>query len=527
MVVNIHNLIAAVNPEVYCDKTKDETGKKLSDTVKEIVKKEGHLKAAEKAKPLESEFLHPDEDAYYYSTAEAPGLKNPIEKHTLVYDAPSENLEPIYFWIFDYLQNNKYKSIDKLIDNFISSAGSGHFSEMGMKATKMQEEAMKMLGAANQVIKSILNILYDLKEFKSRLEMYDRLESKDENTRQEGLLSLKQVWMDTVDMKRGNSSIKAMALSQAGFVTLIDGFMTAKNTEEVNKMDLNERVKKILYARISEFDDWLGKSRKELEKRFRIEKIYLKSQVNSVQLYARWIKPYLNAAKALEQRQWVNTAGQSAELVTNFSTTLFELVLFCEGEYKVEDDVGRGDLPDVFKKKNERGYKPVIVVEYRFRTIPGKVQGQNYTFRGKIEVIFTSYGLNKDEIKIIKDELRKSDMDDLSMYIEGATKESLDQLWPEINEYLNEEDKKDEREKKEKEKESQDINPFGALMGIFTRKFWLGEERKKKDDKPDLSKGIPGDNQWEKIMRSQAIFKGRIECSKLYGEFKKAQNMVG
>jgi len=35
--------------------------------------------------------------------------------------------------------------IDKLVDNFVAAPGSGQFSEIGQKATKMQEEAMKLL----------------------------------------------------------------------------------------------------------------------------------------------------------------------------------------------------------------------------------------------------------------------------------------------------------------------------------------------------------------------------------------------
>ena len=48
MTTNIYNLIAAIVPDIYCD---DE----VRDEVKKIAKKEGYLKAAEKAKPIVSE----------------------------------------------------------------------------------------------------------------------------------------------------------------------------------------------------------------------------------------------------------------------------------------------------------------------------------------------------------------------------------------------------------------------------------------------------------------------------------------
>ena len=39
-----------------------------------------------------------------------------------------------------------------------------------------------------------------------------------------------------VDINKGNSSIKAMALGQAGFQTLIDAFLASKDEKDVNKL---------------------------------------------------------------------------------------------------------------------------------------------------------------------------------------------------------------------------------------------------------------------------------------------------
>ncbi|HVY01478.1 MAG TPA: hypothetical protein VHA12_01805 [Candidatus Nanoarchaeia archaeon] len=512
MAVNIHNLIAAINPQIYCDES-------VRKEVAELSEKGEYLKAAEKAKPITPGYIDPDK-AYTTAAVDAKWLKDPVEKHELVYDSPGENLEPIYFWILEYLRENKYKNVEKLLDNFISSEGSGHFSEMGMKATKMQEEAMKILGNANTVIKSIINILYDLKEFKTRLEVYNKLKSENPKEKQDGVLSLKQIWMDTVDAKRGNTGLKAMA-AQYQYVTLIDAFMACESSEKVQQMDLNERVKRIVESRLKEFEYWMKASEEELKKRFEIEKIYLRSQVSAVQLYARWVKPYLKAARALEQN-----ANGGADVVTNFATTVFELAVIGEGEYKPQEDVDKGDLPEIFsdKEKNKRKYEPYIVVEYKFRTIPGKIQGQNYSFRGRAELTFTSYALNKDEYKVLKEQLLKSDIGDLTSYMEGATEKSLGLIEKEINDYLDEKPKEEKKEDK-KDKKNNDDNPFSALASIFTKGFWKGEE--KKEDKKEEKKGIEKDNQWEKILRSQAALKGRQECSKFYGEFKKSQNMVG
>jgi hypothetical protein len=92
--------------------------------------------------------------------------------HNLGYDSAVETLEPVYFFILD-LMNDMGLGSEKLIDNFSSSPGSGHFAELGQRATIMQNQATKVLGDINVVLRSVLNIIYDLKEFRTRLQSYD------------------------------------------------------------------------------------------------------------------------------------------------------------------------------------------------------------------------------------------------------------------------------------------------------------------------------------------------------------------
>ncbi|HUW44088.1 MAG TPA: hypothetical protein VMV95_03970, partial [Bacillota bacterium] len=100
--------------------------------------------------------------------------ENPLSEHSLVYDSSSETLEPVYFFILD-LMNDFGLETEKLIDNFTSSPGSGHFAELGQRATIMQQQGTKILADINNVIKSVLNLIYDLKDFRIRLYQYDDL----------------------------------------------------------------------------------------------------------------------------------------------------------------------------------------------------------------------------------------------------------------------------------------------------------------------------------------------------------------
>src|SRR3989344_1592102 len=303
--VDIEKLIAAISPGVYC-KARDKNGGDLRKKVKAITKEEGYIAAAKEAQIIASDEIF-DPDNAKGDPFRLHGLKAALEQHKIIYDSPAESLEPIYFWILDFLPRIGYKDINKLVDNFVSAPGSAHFSELGMKATKMQEEAMKTLGAVNQVLKSTLNILYDLKEFRVRLDAYDKYKKGSSAEKGAAFLSLKQIWLDRVDINRGNSSIKGLT-QQFDYVTLIDAFMAAENLDFVTKkpedggLDLNDRVRRILQQRVAEFFKWVEQSEAELKKRYEIERHYLRSQVNTIKLYSRWVKPYLKAARQLEAR---------------------------------------------------------------------------------------------------------------------------------------------------------------------------------------------------------------------------------
>ena len=506
MATDVKKLIAAINPDVYCDKTPDERGVPLNKKVKDIVEKEGYLAAAKEAKLRTSDYVDVMDIRMSAGAFKKQGLKEPIEQHKVVYDAYSQSLEQIYFWILDYV-NEEFKGAEKLVDNFISSTGSAHFAEMGQRATRMQEEAMKMFGMASTVVRGILNIIYDLKEWKLKLAPYDDLKFEDEGTRKAAMYSLKQTWMDNVDAKRGTTSIKQMSM-QFDFVTLIDAFMAVEDLKSIDKLDLNERVKRILQQRLSEFLRWIVESEKALKKRYEVEKIYLRSQVNTARLYARWLKPYLKAASELEQRMEAN-----AGIVNMFNTSMFELVILAKGDYDPKRDIAQGELPEVFKKIKTRKLTPLTVIEFIFRSVPERTSQQGgYGFRGKVEVTFTSFALNDDELKVLKEKVEEDDLGDAYKWIAGATDESLGQIKDDLDELLG------EKEEKKKEEE-ENVNPFSALFSFIS---WGGKE-----EKMDLSRGIPKDSDEESILRSQAILSARWDCRRLWNSFKNAHGMLG
>jgi len=68
---------------------------------------------------------------YYKKTA------GPEATHVIDHDTTAETVEAIYFFVLD-LMNDFGLDVEKLVDNFTSTEGGAHFSEIGMKKTRMQ-----------------------------------------------------------------------------------------------------------------------------------------------------------------------------------------------------------------------------------------------------------------------------------------------------------------------------------------------------------------------------------------------------
>ncbi|MBU1252079.1 MAG: hypothetical protein KJ905_03165 [Nanoarchaeota archaeon] len=488
MAESISEIIGRINPEEYADNSK------------ELLKEYGS------ADKIPSGKVKPKD----------------LAEHKLIYDSSSETLEPIYFFILDLMNDFGFQT-EKLIDNFTSSPGSGHFAELGQRATIMQQQGSKLLGDINTVLRSVLNLIYDLKDFKLRLQSYDELRG---GSKEAAILSLKQIWMDKVDITKQNSSIKAMALGQAGFQTLVDAFLVVKDENLKdgggNEIDLNDRVKRILRGRILEFNHWLVESEKELRKRYELEKNYLRSQVNALKLYSRWAKPYLKAAQELEMGQ----RGREPALVKAFNTIILELTLIGKRKIDVKGESRGGNLPKDFEKLKTKDYSSCVLVSFKFRGIPQRASQQqsHYVFGGRAEVSFKAYALNEDEIKKIDEELEASDIGDALRLIEGTTTESLDQLQDEINYFLEEKDEAEE----EKKKSGDSSNPFKALLGGYNESEDKGKDKEKKGVKEEKEKVILRPESWaeKEYIRPFVGNDAKEKAFLLFDIYKKAHGMA-
>ncbi|MAG45461.1 MAG: hypothetical protein CMH63_01665 [Nanoarchaeota archaeon] len=382
------------------------------------------------------------------------GLEKTIDDgsgFTLIYDSFAEGLEPVYFWILDFMRDNYWGTgleVSKTLDEFQGSVGSGLFGDLGTRASIMQDRAMKLMTTLNQVVRSVINILYDLKEFDQRMEHYKQLKSENKIEQQDANLALKQIWMDRVDVQRGRGSINMLA-QQLQFVTIRDAFMAADSEKDVEKMDLNDRVKRILGPRVQEFEAWKKLSGAELERRYNIEKSYLKSQIDSLKLYSQWAKPYLKTAQQLSASDY-----RTPDLVSIFNNLQLQVSLFGK------KSVSPGDIYDttIFNKNKfkdielDKKMYSCVEVSMDYRTIPHTMQrteqGTHYTQGGKVKAVFRAFALDEDEVKAVED---FETYEGLTL-IEGMTEESIQQMQEEIDKYMEEEEKVEGLPTKEKEK---------------------------------------------------------------------------
>ncbi len=429
----------------------------------------------------------------------------PMNYH-IIYDTFSQTLEPVYFWTLDFLRSDAPSGlglqVEKIEEEFEASAGGGYFGELGARASAMQDRAMAILRQVNAIIKEIVNLIYDLKEYEMRLETYNNIDPKkqsDLEERKTSELSLRSIWMDQVDIKKGIGSINNLTRGDLQFVTLRDGFMQASDLKEANKLDLNKRVKSILKKKLSEYLQWRDYSEKELRKRYSIEKNYLKSQIDSLKLYTKWARPYLRASQKLGMKEIGETKLPNPDIVAAFNNMQMELSLFAKKEIKPESI-----FPEYSRFEFEDKYFACLQVDFKYRTVPQSVrsgQSTHYAHLGTVDVYFSAYAMTEKEMeKIQKEEV----FEDMAL-VEHLTDVSLKELQEDIDKYLGDE------EDKIKEKNKSFPNPMKGLLDTL---------------KPiKLFKRKAGKYETEKLSQA-ARNAAKQNCLVIYDVFKKAHRMM-
>ncbi len=417
--MDVHQFIAAIVPDVFCDvKARREVKNILSEAAK---RKDGlgYLNAAEKVQILEPgqiaiEHLE-DENPF-----RLPGFKSPIERHTLAYDSFDESLEAFYFWLLDELTADGW-DVSKLADTFLATPGSGLFAELTRRESRAQQEAAKLLREAHALVRDILR--------------------------------------------------------------------TASFLKEENELTGGDEEGQI---------------------QPQIERSLLRSKIESLKLYARWLGPYLKQARQLEQN-----AKRTASLVNLFNSAVAEVTLLAQREYPVNEDVDRGDLPRFILQAKRRDLFSVLILELKFRAAPERTAGGAYGYRGRFELTLTSYALNAEELAALRRELDRDNLDTTMRALGGDSGKAIAELVKQVETLV-------AGPVKEKEPEPDDPNPFTSL---FAFKKTFGSENKRIEPGGETVAPIIPDSEIEQVIRSQAILDARRRCLQLYNHCKSALKM--
>jgi hypothetical protein len=466
----------------------------------------------------------------------------------IVYDAFGETMEPMYYWMLDFLREQLGYNVEKPADFFAASEASGYFGELGGRRTALEKRAVELLGTTNAVIKSVINLLWDLKTFDIRLKHYDDLKDKDADVRKSAVNALKGIWLNEVDKAKGTAALDVLA-TQLNFVTIRDAFMTVpvwnfyvenadrkkmneireKVVKHVEAMDLPEVVRRILSPRAKEFAEWLYLSEKELRNRRSVEKAYLKAQVNTLKVYTNWARPYLIATQKLIPAEYKDMMQEHKELglgpaaiPSPFHAMWFYLELWGTKKSKITDV-----KPPYYAKELElenEGNRPQQVIEVRlaFRGSPamaatGARGERGVAYTGKTYAKFNCYVMTSDHLKLLG-EKRDSE---ILQFIDIMTTETLEALNEEIKGYLEEKPAEPEAKKRKVELPFPKVvkDAWGSM-----RKF--NEEARKLYQK--LPKSVTASKDAWKVARLLLVAneKSKKDHEKLVVNFKKSHQML-
>ena len=437
---------------------------------------------------------------------------NQLRSLKIDYDSFGEGLEPIYYWTLDAMRNPKlidYK-VSKASDYFAASEASFFYGDIGARRTALEKRASELIGTINMVIKSVINLLWDLKEFELRLQHYEDFKAGSEK-KTTADMALKAIFLTEVDTKKGRAAINMLA-QDLNFITLRDAFMAARKPEDVDGMDLNERVKRVLKPRVAEYLKWVELSGKELKSRFSIEKTYLKSQVSALELYTRWAKPYLVATNKLMPKE---SPTEPEDLISAFDVSKIFIELLGKKEAKLTMTQAPGS-PTIELPDEEKVFQCVEVI-FHYRTVPGAVERGHFIHKGRVRIDFSAHVMQAKHLKL----LEQKKEDELLKFVSGMTGDTLAAMRDDLNKYLEEKPKEEEKKKEFKVPGVEAAREVAKAVRDAAKPFKEAMEGIKK-----LIPAGPGFKEWDlKRVKKSAEENAKKDVFKLYDTYKKMHGM--
>ncbi len=434
------------------------------------------------------------------------------------------HFQPEYYSVMQMLGALGYKTL-RMAESIDPSSLSSLMNMVLDKRKNLEDRVMLLLGNLNTVLKSIIAIIYELKELDRNLYFYDELKDKDKEKAEAAELALKRIFLDNVDSRKGGASLSALSRSPTqgqggpGFIDIMSVFYQIKSIKDAEVLERNEQYKNIIKNRYIEYEKWKEINGTDLKNRKSMLLQYLKSQMGSFELYKGWCATYLS----LLSKMGLNTAQNAADYMgraskpdifenESFSVTAVASKPLYFKEYNVEYVKLFGtkgpEIPIKAEPKTleetmlSRGYKennrafiynrikkygPLVIravkLKMDFKEKPSKEQLQP-PYEGTVSFNMNSYCFTPEEFYLYKEANKAKIQKTVFAAVDQAVFHSLNIIKSDLDKYVAEAEK-EEAEKNKPKKEQKDY----AFMDIY-RAF--------KDDISGISKSFSGFSSSEK-----------------------------
>ena len=418
------------------------------------------------------------------------------------------HFQPEYFSVTQILSALGYKSL-RMAETIDPSAVSSLMNMVFEKRKNLQDRVMQLLGNINTVLKSIIAIIYELKELDRNLYLYEELKDNDKEKAEAAELALKRVFLDNVDSRKGGASLSALSRSPTqgqggpGFIDIMSVFYQVKSLKDAQNIERNEQYKNILKNRYIEYEKWKEINGNDLKNRKSLLLQYLKSQMGSFNLYVDWCSTDLS----LLSRMGLDTAKKAEAYLKGagkpdiFENEVFKIMLvgyrpIYTGEYDVEyarlfKNKGPG-IPITAEPKSIAGnlvsrgygenkrsfiydrikkYGPLVIsaikVQMDFKEKPSKDQIQP-PYEGTLSFSAYPYCFTPEEFYLYREAQTAKIQKTVFASVDQVVFNSLNVIKEDLDKYVKE---ADEEEKKKKEKKPQKEYAFMDIYRAFKDDF--------------------------------------------------------
>jgi len=418
-------------------------------------------------------------------------------KYTLIVDSPQQGVETNYFSILKLLEGQKpfgssysgdYGRVEKIKDVYTAGESSAYWGMTEQRKSAQQDKFQQIMANVGQMVKSLFQLLRELRIMDERLEYYTKSYEGDKAAE----VALKSIWVDMVEGGAKNPGSVIGLATQVGFVTLPDLFFSVhpkksegveKEVDKLKKGGFNRKVREVLMRKLKQYLVWKEKTYDELQKGQQFKLKYMRQHYHVIKIYLNWLRPYLRNIKRLQMK---STEGDK-DIMAAFDTSKVELEILAIKQ-KADFEISPGNK----EEKTFQHFFPCIRVRITFVSMPQMAYQQEGFQRGAIHVGKTTIvieGFVVTEESLV--EYKKSIEDD-DFELLAAVDASILALKDDLEYYL---EKAGEIKKGEgKEKKESVFSPLVSLYGGFKELLGLPQASKREGKKkaPKDEAGVAG-----------------------------------